>query len=172
MVSLRDRRPVMHAGAAKGIHPHADLGAANSIDVEHIAKIAYVGVEEVMAMSGVAAQGPRVGNPLHALQAILQELIGPGFDPTGHANVGGPAIGRVVFESAVVGRVVRGGNDDAIGQAGRTRTVIGQDRVGDRRGGGVFVILGQHDVNAICRQDFERAGASGHGQGVRVDAKE
>ena len=172
MVSLRNRRPVMHAGAAEGIHTHAYFGAANSIHVEHIAKIAHVGIEEVVAMRSVAAQGPRVGNPMHALQAILQKLIRPGFDPTGHANVGGPAVGWVVLESSVVGRVVRGRNDNAIRQAGSTLTVISQYRVRDRRGGRVFIILGQHDVNAICRQDFQRAGASGHGQGVRVDAKE
>ena len=42
------------------------------------------------------------------------------FDPLRDVGVGGAAVGRVVFEAAVFGGIVRGRDDDAVGgQAAR-----------------------------------------------------
>ncbi len=43
------------------------------------------------------------------------EVVGAVLDPLGGGGVGGAAVGWVVFEAAVFGRVVGGGDDDAVG---------------------------------------------------------
>ena len=50
--------------------------------------------------------------------------------------------------------------------------VVGEYCVRNRGGGRVFVVLREHDIHAVGRQHFERAGTSRHRQRVRVDAEE
>ena len=115
-IALGNRAPIVNAGAAERIHAHADVRAANRIHVEHAAEIAHVSVEKVVPVRGGGAQGLFVRNSFHALQAAFQKRIGPGFDPSGDVVIRRPAVGRVVLEAAVVGRVVRRRDDDAVGQ--------------------------------------------------------
>ena len=45
-----------------------------------------------------------------------QQFIGPILHPRGHVSVGRSAVGRVVFEAAVLRRIVRRRDDDPVGQ--------------------------------------------------------
>jgi hypothetical protein len=49
---------------------------------------------------------------------------------------------------------------------------MGEDGVRHRRGRRVFVVLRQHDVDAVGGQHFECTGARRHRQRVRVDTEE
>ena len=82
-VALGDRPPVVDAGAAERIHAQADLRAANRVHVDHIAEIADVGIEIVVPVRRGGAKSLLERNPLHALQAVLEKLVGLRFDPAG-----------------------------------------------------------------------------------------
>ena len=171
-IALGNRAPIVNAGATQRIHAHADVGAANRIHIEHIAEIVDICIEKIVAVGRAGAQGLLVRNSAHALEAALQKRISPGFNPSRDVVVRRPAVGRVVFEAAIVGRVVRGRDDYAIRKACSAPAVVGEYRVRNHRGGRVFVVLCKHDVHAVCSQHFERAGTGRHGQRMRVDAEE
>ena len=66
---------------------------------------------------------------------IGDQLVGPIGDPAGGVGVGGAAVRRVVLESAVLGWVVRRGDDDPVRQVIVPAPIRHQDRQRDRRGG-------------------------------------
>ena len=53
-VALGDARPVMHAGAAQRIDAHADAGGADGVEIDHVAEIGDVGLEEIVLGRGAA----------------------------------------------------------------------------------------------------------------------
>ena len=171
-IALGNRAPIVNSGAAKRIHAHADVRAANRIHVEHAAEIAYVSIEKVMPVRGSGAPGLFERNSLHALEAAFQKRIGPGFDPSGDVVIRRPAVGRVVLEAAIVGRIVRRRDDNAVRQPCIAAAVVSEYGVRNHRSGRVFVLIREHDFHTVGRQHFERAGTGRHRQRVRVDAEE
>ncbi len=75
-------------------------------------------------MRGVGAQRSCQRDPLDAPVAGGEQLVGPVRDPPGDVGVGRAAVGRVVLEAAVAGRVVRRRDDDAVGQARPVRPAL------------------------------------------------
>ena len=171
-IALGNRAPIVNPGATKRIHAHIDVRAANRIHIEHAAEIAYVSIEKVMPVGGSGALGLLEGNPFHALEAAFQKPIGPGFDPSCDVVIRRPAVGRVVLEAAVVGRIVRRRDDDAVRQSCIAAAVVSEYCVRNHRGGRVFILIREHDFHTVGRQHFERAGTGRHRQRVRVDAEE
>src|SRR5271166_4971219 len=45
-----------------------------------------------------------------------QQFVRPVLDPAGHVGIGGAAVGRVVLEASILGRIVRRRDDDAVGE--------------------------------------------------------
>ena len=104
--------------------------------------VAITGVGPVGAIRGIVADattwigGPvvvlRIGAvPVEAAVRVrrsAQRLEIPGF--------GRPAVRRVVFETAIMRRVVGGRDDDAISEAADSSAIVGENRVRD---GGVGV---------------------------------
>ena len=81
---------------------------------------------------GVGRGGaPRCGesDSLDRAGARLQQIVGAGLDPLRHVGVRRAAVRRVVFEAAAVGGIVRGRDDDAVGETGLAPAVVGQDGV-------------------------------------------
>ena len=93
------------------------------------------------------------------------------FDPLGGGGIGGAAVGRVVLEAAVFGRIMRRGDYDPVGQAS-ARAVIRQDGVGDGGCGGIAAVAVHHDFDAVGGQHFEGAREGGLGERVGVHAQE
>ena len=110
-------------------------------------------------------------NPLHALKAGLEKLVGLRLDPVGDGGFRRAAVGRVVFEAAVMGRIVRRRDDDAVGESGLAPAVVGENRVGNDRGRGVFVAFRDHDLHPVGRQHLKRAGQRRHRERMRVHAE-
>jgi ABC-type microcin C transport system duplicated ATPase subunit YejF len=75
-------------------------------------------------------------------------------------------------EAAILGRVVRRRDDNAVGQAILAPSIVNQDRLGDRRRRGVFAALRYPDLDAVGRQNFERAFEGGPRQRMRIEANE
>ena len=90
--------------------------------------------------------------------------VGAVLDPLRGSGVGWAAVGRVVLEAAIVGRIVGGRDDDAVtlGLA-LVRCVVCQDGVRERRRGRVGKLVVDHHIDAIRGEHFERGGEGGLG---------
>ena len=110
-------------------------------------------------------------NPFHAPKAVFEKLVCLRFDPIGDGALRRPAVWRIVLEAAVMGRIVRGRDDDAVGESCLAPAVVGENRVGDDRRRRVFIPLRDHDVHPVGRQHLQRAGKSRHGKRMRVHAE-
>ena len=113
-----------------------------------------------------------VGDALHTAKAGLEEFVRSRFDPAGDGARGRSSVGRVVLEAAVMGRIVRGGDDDAVGQSAFAPAVVCENRMGEHGRGSVFIALRDHHLDFVGRHHLQRAGQRGHGERVRVDSQE
>ena len=170
-IALGDRAPVVYAGAAERVDTEVQAAAADRLEVDHVGKVADVGVEKIVAMRGGCPQRLLERRAPDALQPTLEHGIGLRLDPARDGAVGGTARGRIVLEATAVRRVVRGGDDDAIGEAGGAAAVVGEDGVRHAGGRRVGVVAGDHHLDAVGGQDLERTGEGGDRQGVRVHAE-
>ena len=116
VVLLGDARPVVDAGSAEGIDGELEAGAGEDVEVDDVGEVVDVGGDVVVAVGRVGGEGAGVGDALDACQVVGDELVGAVLDPLGGGGVGGAAVGWVVLEAAVFGWVVRGGDDDAVGE--------------------------------------------------------
>ncbi len=175
-------RPVVDAGTAEGVGADADAGVADGVEVEDRRQVVDVGAAVVVRVGGVGGSGAGERDSLHAaLSGAVaggEEFVGPGGDPAGGVGVGRAAVGRVVLEAAVLGRVVRRRDDDAVGEgggaagAGRAVAVVAQDRVRDRGRRGVAVVGVDQHGHVVGREDLERGRPRRLGECVSVTAEE
>ena len=171
-VALGNRPPVVDAGATERIDPQADLCAANDLHVDYIAKVARVGVEVVVPMGCGRPKRLLERNSVNAPQATFEKLVRLHLDPVSDDWTRRPADWGIVLEAAVMGRIMRRRDHDAIGKTCFPPTVVRQNRVGNGRGRGIFIPGRDHDFHPVCRQHLKRAGKSWHGEGMRVHAEE
>ena len=68
---------------------------------------------------------------------------------------------RVVFESAVLRRVVRGRDDNAVGKMSISPVIMDENRPRNDRRRGHCVILLDDCVHAVAGEDFERRALRG-----------
>ena len=101
-VALGNPAPIMDPRAAERIHSHVHLRAANRIHVDNIGEIVYVRVEKVVPVSSRDVKSLLEGNAFNTLKAGFEKLVRLCLDPVRDVRFRGAAIGRVVFESAVV----------------------------------------------------------------------
>ncbi len=102
---------------------------------------------------------------------MFEKSVRRGFDPGGHHLIGRPPVRQVVLKTAIIRRVVRRRDDDAVRQPRGAAAVVLEDRVRHRRSWRVFVVSRDHDLDVVGGQHLERAGISGYGERVRVDAE-
>ncbi len=101
-----DRFPVMDGGAAEWVDREGQSSGANGVHVDNVAQVFDIGEYEIFLLRRFRADRSLECHPLYAGIAIPQQHIGPMLDPLGHVSIGRPAIRRVVFEPAILGRVV------------------------------------------------------------------
>ena len=115
----------------------------------------------------------------HALDVpeAAEQFVRAVGDRVGHVGRGGAAGDRIVFEAAVGGRVVRGGDHDAVGQplaiealGAVRRAVVGQNRLGDDWRGGEVVARVDAHRHAIGNQHLDCGLERRLAQGVGVAA--
>ena len=82
------------------------------------------------------------------------------------------AVGRVVLEAAVLGRVVGGGDDNAVGQAAGPALVMHENRAGERGGRGVAAARVHQHAHVVGGEHLQRGDEGRLGQGVGVAADE
>ena len=105
-VALGNRSPVVDPCAAERIDSHADLRAANGIHVDHVGEIGNVSIEVVMPVRRGRVKRLLERNSFHSAQALLEKLVRFGFDPVGDDGFRRPAVRRIVFEPAIMRRIV------------------------------------------------------------------
>jgi hypothetical protein len=94
-------------------------------------------------------------------QINLYQGIGPVLDPFCDHGVSRPTVRWVVLDAAVLRRIVRGGDDDAVGQSRAPAPVVGENGVGDDRGRRVAAILVHHDQDAMGRHTSKTLAKAG-----------
>ncbi len=125
-----------------------------------------------MAVGLVGGEGLGVGDAFDAVELLGDEVVGAVFDPLGCGGVGWAAGGWVVFEAAVFGWVVGGGDDDAVAAMELEVGIAGEDGVGEHWGGGVAEVLVDEDFDVVGGEDLESGDEGGLGEGVGVFGEE
>src|SRR6516225_11693115 len=101
-----DWLPVMNGSAAKRVYCELEPGGANNLHIYDVPQVVDIRVDKILLMSIGAIQG---GGERHAFNfgiAFSQKLVGPVLDPVGYIDIGRPAIGRIVFEAAILWRIM------------------------------------------------------------------
>ena len=142
------------------------------LQVDHLAKVVNIGAQEVVAMRGGGGERLRQGNPLHRRERGSQQFIGPILDPCRGSGICRTPVGGIVFEAAIMRRIVRRGDDDAVTKSARPAPIVGEDGMGDHRCGRVFVLDRHHGGDAMGSENLQRAGQGRFRQGMRVHAQE
>ena len=169
--AFRDHLPVAHTGAAQWIDTESQLCLANHLEIHDVAEVSDVGAHVVVAAGRGRGNRPLEGNALHVRQPPLEEHVGFVLDRARDARGRGAAIWGVVLEAAILRRVVRRRDDDAIGETTRASAIVREDGVREHRGGRVAVSVVDHDGHAVGREHLERAGERRLREGVGVDAE-
>jgi hypothetical protein len=71
-VTLRNRRPVVHARAAEWIDTHAHAGAADHVEVDHVREIGDVGVQIIVFARRRSVARPFERHAFHAAQSVFE----------------------------------------------------------------------------------------------------
>ena len=121
-------------------------------------QVVDVGGEEVVAMRGMGTECACVGNAPDLVEIGLEQVVGAVLDPLGGAGVGGAAAGWVVLEAAVLGRVVRGRDDDAVGERLNAVLVVREDGMRECGRGGVTESGVDERGDAVGGEHLERGG--------------
>ena len=171
-VAFADAAPIGHAGAAQRIRADVEARAADGVHIQHAAQIVHVCRNIIVAVCCGYLPRALVRHAQNLAQPALQQFVGAVFDPARRAGIRRAAIRRIVFESAIVRRIVRGRDHDAVGQAVRAPAIVGQDGVRQRRSGRIAARAVDHGVHAVGGQHFQRADPGGIGERVRVHGQE
>ncbi len=151
-----DGLPVLNTRPAKRIDGQLQTRSANSFHVQHVSQILDVGGNEVLLVNrGVRGLGCGQRHPLDARVGSAQQLVGAILNPAGNVAFRRPAVGRVVLEAAVLGRIVRGRDDDAVRQPVLAPTVVNQNGPRDHRRRCETVRAGYECVDAVGCKNLE-----------------
>src|SRR5665811_1328591 len=126
LVTLADGRPIMHGSAAQRIDSDPDAACANLLHIDNIGEVDHIGHDVIVSMNAGCLARTFQGNATYTVQLPFEEIVRSRFDPAGDIDIGRSAIRRIVFETTIVRRIVRRGDDDAVGQSVPTPLVVGQ----------------------------------------------
>ncbi len=161
-----DLAPVGDAGPAERVRADPHPGGPHRVQVHHRRQPIDVFAEEVVRAR--RRPGPGVTDPADLAQPAAEQLVRPVLDRRRDLRRGRPAVGRVVLEAAVLGRVVGRGDDNAVGQAVRPALVMRENRAGNRGGRGVAAARVHQHAHVVGGEHLQRGDEGRLGQGVGV----
>ena len=157
--------PVLHRGTAQRIGADVHPSLRDGIQVEGTAQVIAVGTAVVepgdLTRDRVVVATPDPARGSH-------EFVGTLGDPARGIRAGRATVWGVVLETSVAWRIVRWGDDDAVGLGPVVRAVVHDDGPGDGWGGGPLVLAFGDDLDVIGTQHLDRRAPGGIGQGVGV----
>ncbi len=169
-----DARPVGHGRAAERIDADGKTGVAHRVHVDHGIEVGDVRPDEVLRMDVRRLDRGGIVHPPDAGVARAQQFVGARLDPVGDVGVGRTAVRRVVLDTAVGRRIVRGRHHDAVRAALAALAVLAvvhQDGARDGRRRRKAVIGLDHRLHAIGGEHRERVALRGPRQRVGVLAE-
>jgi hypothetical protein len=113
-----------------------------------------------------------IGDALDAPQSVLEKAIRGALDHRSDIGIRRAAIGRIIFEPAIFGRIMRRRDHDAVGKPTVAALVMGQDGAGNNRRRRITVALVDHRLDAVGGKYFQRARQGRLRQRVGIDADE
>src|SRR6266508_3624604 len=119
-------------------------------------------------MCGRCLEGGGKRNPFYLAIAVPEQLISAQLDPVGHIGVGGSALRRVVFETAIGRWVVRWGHDDAVGKTFFSVSVVDENCSRDGRRGRKTISALDDGLHSVRGEYFESRLLRGSGYGVGI----
>ena len=154
----RDRLPVGQRRAAERVDADRDARVADGVHVDDLVQVIDVGRHEILLMRRRRLYR-RARDVIRLTSAFLagEQLVGAVLNPARDVGVGRPAVRRVVLEAAVLGRVVRRRDDDAVGEDARAAAVAHEDRARDDRRRRHPAVALNDRLDAVARQHLERA---------------
>ncbi len=154
--------------AAQWVHAELESGGANGFHVDDVPQVVDIGQHEVFLVCGRRLYGRRNRYPFHRSIVGAQQFVGPVLDPAGDIGVRRPAVGRVVLEAAVLGRIMRRCDDNAVREVVFAAAVVNDNGPRYYGRGSNAVILLNDGLDVIGGQDFERGALRRSGQRVGV----
>src|SRR5262249_19160174 len=106
MVHGVNRLPIGRCSAAQRIHGQREARGADSIHVNDVAQVVDVGQDKIFLVRARRLHGGGEGQAFDASVALTQQGVGSILNPLRHVGVGRAAVGWVVLEATVLGRVV------------------------------------------------------------------
>src|SRR6266481_5959324 len=168
IVDSVDRFPIGSRCASKRIDAKPEAGALNRIHVNDISQVADVWHDKVFLMGAPSLDGCRVWRPLYASVVSSQEFVGPVLNPARYVGVGGTAITRIVFKAAILWRVVRRRDHDAVREVLLAAAVINQDGARDNWSWRDAVVSLNYCIHVVGRQNLKCGALGRFGYCVRV----
>src|SRR6266700_1834259 len=163
-----DRLPIRPGGTTERVYPQLKTGGADEVHIDDVPQILNVRHYEVLLVCRVCLDGGRKGQTFDAGVALAQQSVGPVLDPRGDVEVSGTTVGWIVLETAVLRRVVRGRDDNAVGEVLCTIPVVNEDVPRDDRCRRDAVVLLDDGLHGIGRQHLQCGALGRRGQGVCV----
>ncbi len=124
-------------------------GIFDRLHIDDIAEVVDVRGDVVVRHRCRGDKRSLIGEAFDSLQVLVQIAVGLVGDRRGDISVGRAAVGRVVFDTTVIWRVVGRGDDNPISELFLPAVIVSEDGVGDDRRGGIFKILGDAHLDAI-----------------------
>ncbi|MNG85519.1 hypothetical protein D3C79_442790 [compost metagenome] len=154
LIVLGNALPVGNTGAAKRINAQFQAGTLNGGHINHVHQPFHIRLHQILRVQMTAVPGFVQRLALNAFQLLRQQFVGAFFNHRGQVGVGRAAVGRVILDAAVFRRVMRRGNDDAVGLC-PTVAVVAQNSMRYRRGWRKAVIFLHDHIYAVGGQDFQ-----------------
>ena len=158
----------MHGRAAQRIDAQLEAGIADRIHIDDILQVVDIGQDEIFLVRGRCLDRRRERHSTHSGVARPQQLVGSIFDPLRYVGIGRSAIGRVVLEAAILGRIVRWRNDDAVREVSLSVAVVDENGPRDDGSRRHAVAVLNDGLDAVGRQHLQRGALGRSGQRVRV----
>src|SRR5262247_4577447 len=160
----------MHGGAAKWVDAKLEAGGANSVHVDDVSQITDIRQNKIFLACALRLHRRREGHAFYTGVFLPQKLVGTVLDPLGHVGIGWPTVGWVILEATVLRRIVRGCDDDTVGEMLFSATVIDENSVRDNRRRGYSIVLLNDGFDIVAGQHLERGALRRPGHRVGVFA--
>ena len=114
-ISLDNGLPKPDGCAAERVDADTDIRRADDVQVDNVGQVLDIRADEVMAMDMRGFQGAAERDAFDSVEARRQQRVGNPLDVARHVDVGRPAVGRIIFEAAILRWIVRRRDDDSVG---------------------------------------------------------
>ena len=123
-------------------------------------------------MNKIGFHGLFKGNSTDGFQPLFNNAIGSILYDAGRFRSGRSSFRGIVFEPAVLWRVMGWGNDYSIGKPSSSAPVVCEYGMGNDGSGGISKTLLHHDVYLIGGKHLDRGGKRRLGKGMGIHSHE